>query len=146
MSEVDFWRGIIRPKLSMFGVLHRIENVVELGTPDVTYTLRANTTSPAVSGWIELKHANAWPARPDTKFRFSRYTPDQAGWLYEWDRVGGKACVMALVGTTFFLVPGYYAHDLQRGATRDTIKQLAAVWDDAQFPTGRMVKWLTTKT
>lgn len=146
MSEVEFWRKIVRPKLIPFGVLHRIENVVELGTPDVTYTLRRDTSSPAFSGWIELKHVVHWPARAGTLVRFKRFTVDQAAWLDEWGRIGGKACLLIQIENDYALLSHRHAFALQRGVPGGWIRQNAEVLGEGVFPTGRVVKWLTEKT
>lgn len=143
MSENDFWRTIVRPKLINFGVLHRIENVVELGTPDVTYCLHRGDKI-GVSGWIELKFSSAWPVRDKTSFKFSRYTVDQADWLEEWGKFG-KACVLAQIANEYLLVPGKHCRELQHGVSRSRFYEMAAVRGIDRFPTGQVVRWLTER-
>lgn len=146
MSETLFWNNTVRPALISFGVLHRVENTVETGTPDVTYCLR-NTLEdgPGVSGWIELKHSDGWPKLARTPFRFKPYTKEQAEWLGDWSAIGGKACLLAKVGSEFLLVPGYNCVELWRGVPRQRVYQLAAVRGEFTFPTGRMLLWLTAR-
>lgn len=141
--ETLFWRNVVRPKLSHFGVLHRIENVMELGTPDVAACLHRGDRI-GVSSWIELKHAHKWTVR--SLFRFKHFTVDQADWLEEWGRIG-RACVLAQVADEFLLVPSAHARELQRGVTRARFYEMSAVRSEGgKFPTGRVVQWLTAKT
>lgn len=144
MNESAFWRKVVRPALLPFGVLHRIENVTETGTPDVVYSLRrTRIDGPGRSGWIELKYVPAWPARQGSLFRFRKFTIDQADWLVEWRKVGGRACVLTRVGNDCFLMDGLLARELQSGMTRQEIQRRCAVYGEGVFPTGRIVKWLT---
>lgn len=147
MSESLFWRNYVKRYLSSFGVLKRIENLIEIGMPDVVYCLRSTLgDGPAVSGWIELKYAHEWPKRESTEFRFPHLTKEQVLWLEEWSRIGGKACVMARVGRDFFLVPGSHCRILRDGVRREELKERAPVFASKIFPTGRMLKWLTERT
>lgn len=144
MNESTFWRKVVRPALLPFGVLHRIENVTETGTPDVTYSLRRDrNVGPGRSGWIELKYVPAWPARPGGILKFRKFTTDQADWLVEWRKVGGRACVLTRVGDDCFLMDGLLARELRDGMTRQEIRERCAVYAEGVFPTGRILKWLT---
>lgn len=146
MNETLFWSKTVRPALISFGVLHRVENTVETGTPDVTYCLRTGLEDgPGRSGWIELKHAHGWPKRPNTTFRFSRYTKEQAEWLHEWHFIGGKACLIAKIGNEYLLIPGDRCVELWHGGTRRDVMHMAAVQGIGTFPTGRMLLWLTAR-
>lgn len=141
MSEKDFWSRIVRPKLISFGVLHRIENVLELGTPDVAYCLHRGDRI-GVSGWIELKFAHRWPK---TKLRFPHFTVDQANWLEDWGRIG-HSYMLAQVGEDFLLVHARNCREIQKeGATRQRFMELATVHGFGAFPTGRIVRALTEK-
>ena len=141
--ETLFWRNVVRPRLIHFGVLHRIENVAEVGTPDVAYCLHRGDRK-GVSGFIELKHAHEWPTRENTIFRFKHYTVDQADWIEEWGRIG-RSCVLAQVATEFLLVPSKHCRELQRGVNRRRFYEIADVRSDDVFPTGRIVRWLTER-
>lgn len=144
--EDAFWHDEIKPTLKHFGVLHRVENSIEEGMPDVCYCLRkTKEDGPAVSGWIENKHVHKWPSRPNSFLRFKRFTKQQADWLYDWSAVGGKACVLAKVGTDYFLMSGLHAKQLREGMTRSQIMGKAAVVGLGVFPVGRIVLWLTEK-
>ena len=146
MSETAFWRDEIRPSLKSFGILHRVENSIEEGMPDVVYCLRrTKEDGPGISGWIENKHVIKWPSRPSSILRFKRFTQEQADWLYDWSRIGGKACILAKVGKDYFLMSGLLARELRNGMTRTEIWAKAAVTGSGVFPTGRVVLWLTEK-
>lgn len=143
MSETDFWRTTVRPKLINFGVLHRIENVIELGTPDVAYCLHRGDKI-GISGWIELKYALEWPKRKNTIFKFKHYTTDQADWIEEWGRIG-RSCVLAQVENDYLLVPSKHCRELQHGVTQQRFLQISDVVGNGVFPTGRIVRWLTER-
>lgn len=144
-SETDFWNRTVRPALSSFGVLHRIENLIELGTPDVTYCLRRDKNSRAISGWIETKFSHGWPARQNTVFKFKHFTMEQAEWLEEWGRFG-KACLLVQVGDDFLLVPPQHCKEIQKGVTQTRFGELASVRSSRAFPTGRVLLWLTDRS
>ena len=63
--------------------LHRIENGVEVGTPDVNYCIDG------VEGWIELKEFGQCPASGIV--RIPLFTQEQKIWLYERCKAGGNA-------------------------------------------------------
>lgn len=67
-------------------VLHRIENIVDAGTPDVIGCLGGPTF------WIELK---AVPRQPMVRVGLR---PEQAQFLRNWTRNGGNAWVLVQVG------------------------------------------------
>lgn len=140
--ETIFWRDTVRPSLVDFGFLHRIENAVDVGTPDVSACLHRGDLRYR-SSWIELKHAHEWPKRERTSFRFKHFTVDQANFLHDWDSYGQKACVLAQVADEYLLVPGCHAKELQCGVTRAQFYKIAAVHGQYRFPVGRILRWLT---
>jgi hypothetical protein len=142
MTEAIFWRDTVKPYLSPFGVMHRVENTVETGTPDVTYTLRHPTTNLVASGWIELKETTL-PVRPTTIVRFKRFTAEQADWLYDWAKVGGRAWLLVRLGNKFSLIDGLYAPSIQQGVSLSMFWGYSAVRGDNAFPAGRILKCLT---
>lgn len=146
MSESLFWRNYVKRYLSSFGMLKRIENLLELGMPDVVYCLKAEQKEPPTAGWIELKYAHEWPKRASTEFHFPHLTKEQTLWLEEYSRIGGKCCVMARVSRDFFLVPGSHCRILRDGVRREELKERAPVFANKIFPAGRMLKWLTERT
>lgn len=72
----------------------RIENALELGTPDVNYTL----------GWCELKYVDAWPKRGGP-LKIRHYTPQQRAWLLRRRHVGGRVNIVLKVGKEWYLLP-----------------------------------------
>ena len=71
MTERALWRTV-RTALAPYGSLVRIENKVELGTPDVLYCLRG------VTGLLELKQINDCSSGR-TSMRQWRREPDRFG-------------------------------------------------------------------
>ena len=84
--------------VAQFKDLHMkpIENVVGIGTPDVTY----------IGGWMELKILAEWPARDTTVVKFKRYTKEQKMWLRDhWD-LGGRSFLVLKVGPEWMAFAG----------------------------------------
>ena len=76
----------------------RIENVVEVGTPDVNICL-------TVDYWIELKVQEA-PKRRKTKFKIEHFTMEQRQWLVDRCRAGGNAFLLVQVGFIYLWLRG----------------------------------------
>lgn len=85
MSEAALWRKL-RAALAPYGRLERVENRVRKSTPDVFYALRGAGCS--VSGWLELKYLEKFPARAATPVRLRSLTLDQVLWHEEWSQAG----------------------------------------------------------
>lgn len=141
MSESAFWTNQVA-KLKNFGKAERIENVIGLGTPDVSYCLRW-LKEPAVTGWIELKYLPKWPARTNSIVRFKHYTLEQADFLRDWSAAGCRACMLAQIGGEFLLIPGAGCKDVYNGLTRTGMAERAAVHAAGQFPLNKVLRWLT---
>lgn len=140
--ETIFWRDTVRPALRDFGTLHRIENAVEVGMPDVVACL-SRGDGKWCSSWIELKRAWEWPVREKTIFRFKHYTVDQANFLNDWNLKRQRTCLLAQINDEYLLVSGKHAQELQRGVTRDRFYKIASVHGQYKFPTARVLMWLT---
>jgi hypothetical protein len=97
MSEAALWR-VLKDELAIFGSLRRIENSADKGTPDVAYCLRVPSWPRPTSGWCELKHMDAWPAREITPLTLPELTLDQVLWHESWARAGGAVCLILRVG------------------------------------------------
>lgn len=88
MTESRLW-STLYSRLCVFGKLKRIENKIDLGTPDVAYCLRRPPRL-SVSGWLELKEAG-WPARPtQTPLNVPHLTIDQVLWQEDWGQLPGS--------------------------------------------------------
>ena len=76
----------------------RIENEVEIGTPDVNFCL-------TVDYWVELKVQEA-PKRAKTKFKIDHFTIEQRQWLVDRCRAGGNAFLLVQVGFVYLWLRG----------------------------------------
>ena len=76
----------------------RVENCVEVGTPDVNFCL-------AVDYWVELKVQDA-PKRRKTKFKIEHFTMEQRQWLVDRCRSGGNAFLLVQVGVVYLWLRG----------------------------------------
>lgn len=105
--ERDAWESL-RPVLAEAGLdPRRVENVVGPGHPDVNYA----------GGDIELKALPSFPVREDTLVRVPEFTGEQAGWLLQRQRSGGRAWLMVRVDRTWFLFNAVAAHQVYTGLT-----------------------------
>lgn len=102
-SESALW-STVHDGLSRYGYLKRVENAIDTGTPDVAYCLRPSPVRPAVSGWLELKHADAWPARSDTPLALAHLTLEQVLFVEGWRAAGGRAHVLLQVARDYLLL------------------------------------------
>ena len=87
-SEARLWAYL---RGGMRGRWHaqRHEDRSARGVPDVSYGLAGH------SGWIELKHVDAWPVRDATPVRVG-LTQEQAIWLTDRAGCGGGQCFVLL--------------------------------------------------
>lgn len=77
----------------------RIENQVEVGTPDV------NLCFNGFDGWVELKVQEA-PKRATTTFRCEHFTMEQRLWLVDRCRAGGRAYLLLQSGSHYLWLRG----------------------------------------
>ena len=109
----------------------RVENSVELGTPDVNLCVKPRCamlnaaevqehglrceaghewrqyreSSNGWSGWIELKVQEP-PKRRGTTFRCSHFTMEQRQWLVKRVQAGGKAYMLLQAGRRYLFIRG----------------------------------------
>jgi penicillin-binding protein-related factor A (putative recombinase) len=81
-------------------LLHRIENQVMEGTPDVIAITKKNGTV----FWIENKALNDWPARKTTCPLADSFEPGQLPFMRQWKHWKGIAFVLLRVDKEFFLL------------------------------------------
>jgi len=145
MSE-DALRSYVREALGPWGVLHRVENAVDVGTPDLAYVLRAGIqkSAPVASGWIELKHATRWPARPTTPLVIEHLTLDQVLFAERWARAGGWCWALLQVGREYLLLDPPTLRGLfeRRFRGRD-IEAAATAVGPTRLPVGTVLRALT---
>ena len=92
----------------------RVENSVEVGTPDVNLCIQY--AEPPCTGqdfWIELKVQDP-PKRKTTKFRCEHFTMEQRQWLAKRIQAGGKAYLLMQASNQYLFIRG----------------DIAAVWVD----------------
>lgn len=145
MTEDDFRDQEVLPALRSFGYVRRLENSIGSDMADLVACLRPDKKSPWASSWIELKHADSWPARATTPLRFNHFSSGQANWLRDWCNPGCKTCVLARVENDYFLISGVKAKELHQGMRRDRILFYADVFGTGTMPVGRIVRWLTAR-
>ncbi len=115
--EQDTWDAL-RPVMAQEGLdPRRVENVVGPGHPDVNYA----------GGDLELKVLECFPARPTTLVCMPEFTGEQAGWLLQRQRAGGRAFLMARVEREWFLFDAEAAYLVYRGLTQAEWRE-KAVW------------------
>jgi len=98
LKEQLAWDGLKRANADRL-TLHRIENLVGTGMPDIIGKNRLG-----VVFWIESKALHAWPARDTTKPMKDAFEPGQIPFLKAWMRFKGNAFVLLKVGKEAFLL------------------------------------------
>ena len=108
MAESSLWK-YLRKNMQGYGHWIRVENAVELGTPDVNGCCQYQGKS--IDVWIELKAIDEWPKRATTRVKLKRFTDEQKQWLIDRRKAGGKAFLFIRVGREYFLFkPGIAYH------------------------------------
>lgn len=103
-KEASLWTTV-REILSPFAHLERVENKVNVGTPDVNYCLNGAKGE----GWLELKDVDHWPARAGTILRIAHVTEVQREWWRARRRSGGACYVLLRVGRSYLCFDGEVA-------------------------------------
>ena len=114
MSEKSFWT-LIRNSLALR--MHRVENKVMQGMPDVHYIRNGK------SGWIELKYIDLWP-----KKRVScGLMLNQSIWLKDYKAHKGSCWILVRIENNFIgLIDGKNAQEVyNRPSTKDFMNLLA---------------------
>jgi penicillin-binding protein-related factor A (putative recombinase) len=81
-------------------LLHRVENVVRDGMPDVIGTNRNGGVF-----WLELKAIAAWPKRATSHPLAGRFEKGQLAFLSEWRSWGGNSFVLLRDDKDYILLP-----------------------------------------
>jgi len=102
-SERGLWKTT-RTHLAPFGKLTRLESPIDPGLPDVLYVLRRRPTEWAITGLLELKELDRWPARAATPIRVPSLTREQVEWHRAWNLAGGRVFTLLQVGRDYLLL------------------------------------------
>lgn len=114
----------------------RVENGVEIGTPDVNYCLHGS------EGWIELK-APAEPAKETTALFGSNHhiTLEQRNWLLAQANAGGRGFVFIATERRLILMDGkLVAHRSDINALPATTLEKLALWTQ-RLPVKEALAW-----
>jgi hypothetical protein len=101
--EQRVWDNLNK-KMRGYWKADRIETDTTVGYQDVVYTCQG------VTGKLELKHLNGFPARPDTIVKFKRFTIQQVNHALNTQYYGGKAGMFSQIGNELF----YHGPDAMR--------------------------------
>jgi hypothetical protein len=143
MSEAAL-RKMVLDKLGPFGLIKRVENPIDPGTPDMAYVLRAGIRGAVQSGWLELKVTD-WPARPTTALCIESLTKEQVLWQKAWVAARGRAWTLLRVRRSYLLLdPGLLESIFYRTASAAAVQALATVYNTTELPVGAMLRALTT--
>lgn len=111
MSEHSMWGRVRRALKGLDPV--RVENRVELGTPDVNY----------IEGWVELKIATA-PKRGGI-LKIEHYTMEQRTWAIRRTHHGGRVFLLLKVGNEWLLFTGLCASEFLGKVDLNKLRQVA---------------------
>lgn len=140
MSETDL-SALSCSQLRQFGSVHRIENKLDKGTPDVCAALRFPGRDVTHTVWIEHKHCRRWPAGDETPLHIKSFTLEQLLWLEGWH---GRCCVILQVARDYLLLPPCHLRKVfERRAPEEIVRALATVQGAGKYPTPGIIRWLT---
>lgn len=108
MAEAGLSRRLVQKLAPKLDFWHRIENQVELGTPDVTYCNWGH------GGWVELKHVSKYPAREATPIRFKRFTLEQVACIEAFGKGQHYSWLLVQVGADHYLFHWKVVRELQK--------------------------------
>lgn len=127
MSEARLW-SYLRDGVGGLWDAERIENRLNSGVPDVTYSTDHH-------GWVELKFLPKPPKKPDSIMRIDHFTPEQRNWITRHGRRGGHCFVFLQVDRAYMLFGWESVPEIGR-VTYEKHREIAlAVWDGSvDFP------------
>lgn len=117
-SESSLWKTV-QKNMKGFWEADRVENPVNPGMPDVYFTLKSS----GVMGWIELKHAHAWPRKACTPLRIDHFTRVQRNWFKRHGKEGANIHLLLQVGTDYFLIQWDVVPDIGKMTKQDYFKR-----------------------
>jgi hypothetical protein len=126
--------------MKRFGHFDRIENMVGVGMPDVTYCIGS------VEGFIENKWRLRWPARAETPVTLDHFTPQQRIWIQQRCNAGGRVWVLLEIEQpepTYLLLRGEWAWRYLGRVPRAEIERAAVLLRAGSFPAGELAAALS---
>lgn len=118
----DRMRAALRPRGTL---LHRIENAVGEGMPDVVACCRGTVT------FVELKAIYAPPVRATTPLLGEKrgLSAAQKNWHHDWNKAGGRTLILIGIGQEIAVVDGSDADLVNTMAASDVRRvSLANTW------------------
>lgn len=102
-SERQTWRNL-KKRLDETPGIHyqRFEDALSNGIPDLMVCHAGKTT------FIELKHADTFPARAETPVRLD-YRADQFAWAKRHAAAGGRVILLAQVSSHYYIFDEIYS-------------------------------------
>ena len=104
LPEQKLYDWLVR-KIGHRAMLERVENRVKKDTPDLYLSIKAQpvTDDRPLSGWIELKVLDAFPAKPKTTVKLPHWTTGQRYWAIRHRACGGNTWLVVQVGDEVFV-------------------------------------------
>ncbi len=104
LPEQKLYDWLVR-KVGHRALLERVENEVKRDTPDLYFTARSTvaSTNRPLSGWIELKVLDAFPAKATTTIKLPKWTNGQRHWALRHRAHGGHTWLVVQVGDEVFV-------------------------------------------
>ena len=104
LPEQKLYDWLVR-KIGHWALLERVENRVKKDTPDLYISVRATpcTDDRPLSGWIELKCLDAFPAKATTTVKLPHWTNGQRYWAIRHKTHGGNTWLVVQVGDEIFV-------------------------------------------
>ncbi len=139
MKESAFWRSF-KAHMEDHLLLQRIESSVGVGIPDVHYHYYESN----ISGWIELKVIEKYPAKPNTPVRVDHYSNEQRIWHKKWRRAGARVFVLLRVdsGPDFWLFDAAVACGSLGLVSKSTLETLCLIKSERKFPADELLVYL----
>jgi len=144
MNEAQFWRDVVRRQILRYDPtadLTRIENAVQVGTPDVNGCVRRTDF------WLELKNLERAPKKPTPQnphciVKLPRYTQAQRLWHRRRGRAGGRTGVLlriVLPVTEYFYFQWPAAVNQLGNVPIEDLRSVATVYAKSTFPVEALV-------
>lgn len=117
LPEQKVWDWM-RAKLSPIAFMHRVENRVASGTPDVYFSHLG------MCGWVELKAMEKWPAA-GKPVRIGNWTAVQRNWALSHRKYGGGRTWLVIgIGQEMVVADGAVWAALNADPTEEEIRQV----------------------